>query len=242
MKFLSVLSLNTYYQVLIFLRLKQAVFFTFFFPIFLYVVFNSLWGDSAADYSFYLLTGVIAMLVASDSFFAISPVIKQFYSTGFIKYVKKMPIHVIVHFMSLIFSRLLVITLEIICLLLLGVLFFQVEIDMINVLNIFLGSSIGLFVFAFMGLSLNFADIKSNGSGKNIVNIIYFSMLFTSDTFYPTKMLKPSIGYVADWLPLNHVLYIMRGDGDLNLVILMSWLLLSMIVFSWLFSKSTITR
>ncbi len=241
MHFIKILGLSTFYQVVIFTRLKQAVFFSVFFPIFLYVVFNSLWGNTGSEYSFYLLTGVITMLIASDGFFAIGPVIKQFYANGFIKYVKKMPIHIVVHFLSLVLSRFILIIIEIFFLILIGVLFFGVEIDAYGVLRILWGGLIGLSIFSFLGLSLSFLDLKSGGE-RSLTSILYFSMLFTSEAFYPAKMLNSVIGTIGDYLPFNGLLHIMRMDESPNWFVIAFWVFVPMMIFIILFNRSKVAR
>ena len=241
MKFIKTLGLSTYYQMLIFTRLKQAVFFTLFFPIFLYIVFNSLWGQTDEAYAFYLLTGVISMLIASDGFFAIGPVVKQFYASGFIKYVKKMPVNIIMHFLALILSRFAILALEILILILLGTLLFGVTTDIQGIGLVLVGTMAGLTIFSFLGLSLSFLDLKSSGE-KSITSILYFVMLFTSEAFYPTKMLNPIIGTLGDYLPMNTILSIMRPEVETNWILLAVWMIIPAIAFILLFNRSKVTR
>ena len=56
---IKILSQSIYYQFLIFLRIKQAVFFTVAFPIFLFVIFGSIWGQQHDEYVSFLLSGII---------------------------------------------------------------------------------------------------------------------------------------------------------------------------------------
>lgn len=241
MNFIKTLGLSTYYQMLIFTRLKQAVFFTLFFPIFLYVVFNALWGQTDESYAFYLLTGVISMLIASDGFFAIGPVVKQFYASGFIKYVKKMPVSVLTHFLALVLSRFAILAIEILFLVLLGTILFHVPMTAGGLLNILFGAIVGLSIFAFLGLSLSFLDLKSSGE-KSITSILYFVMLFTSEAFYPSKMLNPMIGKIGDFLPMNGILSIMRPEVEQNWIVLLLWIIIPLVAFIVLFNRSKISR
>ena len=107
MNMLRILFSSIYYQTLIFLRIKIAVFFTFIFPIILFVVFGNLWGGNGSEYFAFLLSGIIGMTVASDGLNAIGPVIKDYYSSGLLKYLRKLPFNIILHFLGLIISRVL---------------------------------------------------------------------------------------------------------------------------------------
>ncbi|MEO0732697.1 MAG: ABC transporter permease, partial [Bacteroidota bacterium] len=98
------LTTSAYYQGLIFLRLKQAMFFTLVFPAFLFVVFGFIWGTPGDTYYYtFLLTGVACATALSDGLFAIGPVVREFYNNGFIRYVRQLPLpggHVIGLFLS----------------------------------------------------------------------------------------------------------------------------------------------
>ena len=81
---IKILGQSTYYQFLMFLRIKQAVFFSLVFPVFLFFIFGNLWGTADKDYISLLLSGIIGMTVASDGLFAVGPVVKEYYSSGLI--------------------------------------------------------------------------------------------------------------------------------------------------------------
>ena len=85
---MKVLIASIYYQLLSSMRIKQAVFFTVIFPAFIFLIFSSIWGINNKEYCVFLLTGICAMTIASDGLFAIGGVIKQYYTSGVMKFIK----------------------------------------------------------------------------------------------------------------------------------------------------------
>ncbi len=235
----KILVKSTYYQFLIYIRMKQAVFFSLAFPVFLLIIFGKFWGADSPEYIYFLMTGVIGMTIASDGMFAIGPVIKEYYENGLIKYMRKMPFNILWHFMGLILSRIisLFITVFVVCLA--AHFIFDLSISLNQILYLIYGVFIGLFVFSFLGLMISFTGI-SNMSDKGLTNIVYFGILFTSNAFYPVYEFNKSISDVGDLLTLNPILDILRhGEFHYSLIF---WILIPPVIFSFLFKKVKFTR
>ena len=205
---LRILTQSVYYQLLIFLRIKQAVFFTVAFPTFLFIIFGSIWGTKQEDYVSFLLSGIIGMTIASDGLFAIGPVIKEYYSNGLIKYLRKLPFNILLHFVGLIISRVISLILIVIMLCLTAYLMFNYRVTFSELISFIVGVFIGLFVFSFLGLVITFSGIKQ-GADKGIINFIYFIILFTSNAFYPVGEFNKLIGFIGNILPLNSIISIL---------------------------------
>lgn len=236
---IKILYQSIYYQFLIFLRIKQAVFFTIAFPIFLFVIFGSIWGAQHDGYVSFLLSGIISMTIASDGLFAIGPVVKEYYSNGLIKYLRKLPFNILLHFMGLIISRIISLLFIVVLLCITAFLMFGYMVTSLEILNFIIGVFVGLFVFSFLGLVVTFSGIKQ-GADKGIINFIYFVILFTSNAFYPVGEFNKLIGYIGNILPLNHILSILRGDGVNYLLGI--WALIPMLMFVYLFKKAKFKR
>lgn len=236
---LRILTQSVYYQLLIFFRIKQAVFFTVAFPIFLFVIFGSIWGTKQDDYVSFLLSGIIGMTIASDGLFAIGPVIKEYYSNGLIKYLRKLPFNILLHFVGLIISRVISLILIVIMLCLTAYLMFSYRVTFSELNNFIVGVFIGLFVFSFLGLVITFSGIKQ-GADKGIINFIYFIILFTSNAFYPVGEFNKIIGFIGNILPLNSILSILRGDN--MSFILLFWIIIPMTLFFFLFKNVKFNR
>tara|TARA_B100000768_G_C11283481_1_gene380254 strand:+ start:2300 stop:3013 length:714 start_codon:yes stop_codon:yes gene_type:complete len=236
---IKILAQSICYQLLIFIRIKQAVFFTIVFPIFLFVIFGSIWGADDDDYVSFLLSGIIGMTIASDGLFAIGPVIRDYYSNGLIKYLRKLPFNILLHFMGLVFSRVISLIFIVFFLCITAYLMFGYTVTSLEIVNFIIGVFVGLLVFSFLGLVITFSGIKQVAD-KGIINFIYFTILFTSNAFYPVGLFNKFIGDIGDILPLNHILSMLRGEGIVYL--LGFWIVLPMILFVFLFKNIKFDR
>lgn len=236
---IKILGQSTYYQFLMFLRIKQAVFFSLIFPLFLFLVFGSLWGTDNPDYIPFILSGIIGMTIASDGLFAIGPVVKEYYASGLIKYLRKLPFNILWHFTGLILSRIISLVFIISLLCLLARFIFDYTVTSTQVVNLVLGTFIGLFLFSFMGLVVTFSGIKHNTS-TGLINLVYFVMLFTSKAFYTIGDYNSIINLIGNILPLNAILNILRGEGFHASIL--AWLLFSMAIFYYLFNRIKFSR
>jgi ABC-type multidrug transport system permease subunit len=236
---IRVLNHSIYYHLLNFLRVKQAVFFTLAFPLFLFIVFGNIWGLNSKEYISMLFTGVLGMTIASDGLFAIGPVVKEYYASGMIKYLRRLPIHVLTYFFGLIISRILSLLVVLVLLCGISVLLFDYVPQLHQIFNMAIGIVIGLIVFSFIGLCLSFSGIK-HGAEKGLTNFVFFGVLFTSNAFYPVEMLNNFVGKIGNALPMNPVLRLLRGE-DLQWYYVL-WLVVPLFVFTFLFRKVKFNR
>lgn len=236
---IKILAQSIYYQLLIFIRIKQAVFFTIAFPIFLFLIFGSIWGAENDDYVSFLLSGIIGMTIASDGLFSIGPIIKDYYSNGLIKYLRKLPFNILLHFMGLVISRVISLIFIVFLLCIAAYLMFGYTVTSLEIINFIIGVFVGLLVFSFLGLVITFSGIKQVAD-KGIINFIYFTILFTSNAFYPVGEFNKFIAHIGNTLPLNQTLSILRGEG-IN-YLLGVWIVLAMILFVFLFKNVKFNR
>lgn len=235
----KILCHSVYFHLINYLRIKQAVFFSIAFPIFLFLVFGSIWGINQEEYVTSLFTGVMGMTIASDGLFAIGPVIKEYYASGLIKYLRKLPMNILSYFIGLIISRIISLFVVLILLSIVSKFVFNYSPSPEQIMNILAGIIVGLFLFAFLGLTISFSGIK-NGSEKGLINFVFFGILFTSDSFYPVGQFNSMVGAIGDALPLNPILHLLRGEEKNLLVIL--WLIIPIILFSLLFRRVKFAR
>lgn len=234
-----ILAKSIKYQLLIYIRIKQAVFFSIAFPVFLVIIFGNIWGANEG-YIPFLLSGIIGMTIASDGLFAVGPVIKEYYANGLIKYFRKLPFNILLHFAGLIISRIMSLIFTILILCIITYLVFGYRVSIKEFLYYIMGAIVGLTVFSFIGLSLSFSGIKG-GADKGLSNLIYFIILFTSVAFYPVKSFNKVIGMIGDYLPLNPILSILRNE-EANYIILLFWLIFPIIIFYIIFYKIKFSR
>lgn len=217
-----------YYRIVEYLHVKQAVFYSVIFPIFLFVIMTSLWGKVNLNYPNFMLTGVIAMTIASEGIFSIGQSTKRFYMTGMIKYIRKMPFSVLFYMMSIVIAKIINLIFIIALMYAVGMIFFNCSLTLTDVYNILSGLLIGLVMFSFIGLVLYFINIRLD-SEKSIVNIAYLLLIFVSDVFYSVGDINGIIKTIGNFLPLNSILNIIRhGVYDWSLV---PWTIIPMAVF-----------
>ena len=233
MKLVKTFLYSTYLDFLSFLRIRIAVFFSVLFPIMLFIIFSSIWGTQNSNYVFFILTGVIALMTISEGLFSVGPVIRDYYSSGMIKYIKQFPLDISFFFLTFTVSRLLFFQFIILLLVLTSLFFFD-----INVFNrytdILMGSVLGFFLFSFLGLCVSFFNKAS--SGRTLTNIVYFVLIFISDLFYSVSFEGSVIKKVNSFLPVNDIVYLMRGK-EYRLYIIIIWIAGLMILFRFLFKN-----
>ncbi len=236
---IKILYTSIFYQLLMFLRIKQGVFFTIVFPIFLLIIFGKIWGNENPEYVAMLLAGVIAMTIASDGIYAIGPTLKSYYAQGLIKYLKKLPFNQLIHFIGLILSRVLVLACMIPILCLTAFLTFGYQATINSMLNYLAGLLVGLFIFSFIGLCFNFSNIKKE-IDKGLSSLFYYLVLFTSDAFYPASYFNETVGMIGDILPLNPILDLLKGNGFS--ISLFPWLAIPPVLFIFFFKRVQFDR
>src|SRR5680860_199001 len=91
MKWVNSFFYGAYLDIVAFFREKIAVFFSLLFPILLFIVFTNIWGQND-EYIIFLLTGIICMMSISEGLFSVGPVVKDYFSSGMIKYLKFLPV------------------------------------------------------------------------------------------------------------------------------------------------------
>lgn len=232
--------LLTYMEILSHLRVKEAFFFGFVFPVFLYILFGNIWGSEAnKNYYSFLLTGVISMTIASDSIFGIGPVMRTYKTNNIIKFLKNLPVGIIYYFIGFFISRIVLMVLAIFLLILIGILVFGVSLSFHDLGRIILGIILGISMFAFLSLNLSFFAKAERGRG--ILSFVFFIMLFLSGAFYPVEALPRMMGIISNFLPLTHLTLFLRGE-QIYFWVILGWILVMGFVFYWLFNKLSVKR
>lgn len=231
--------ISVYYQLLTFVRIKKALFFTFVFPVFIYVVFTLIWGAEEPAYARFLLTGVIVMTVLSDALFSVGNVLMEYYQNGLIKFFKVIPYAFMKHIWALLVSRLVLILFSALLTIVTGVCFFHVRLSALALGFLAAGMVCGFVLFSFLGLLLALLA-KDRSTDVSITNFVFFVMLFLSDTFYPLSELNPQLGRWVTWLPVSPVLAISRGEMAFGSV--MIWIVLLAVLFGIVWKMKKLER
>jgi len=234
------LATSAWYQTVVFVRLRQAMFFTIVFPAFLFLVFGFIFGTPGdTEYFLFLMTGVAGSTALSDGLFAVGPVVRQFYNNGFIGYVRQMP-HPSAHVGGLFLSRYLVLFIVVLLLMVIGLLFFGATPTPAATLRLLMAMALGFTAFSIIGLAISFVGDRMD-NGKGFGNVLYFIVIFTSPAFYPIDLINPSVARIGDFLPLTPILDFARNQ-DVNWWPLAIWVAVCIPVYLYSLKTRQIKR
>ena len=229
---------NTYLDSMAFIRVKIALFFSFVFPLMLFIIFCTIWGTANNSYIEFLLPGMIVLMAISEGLFSIGPVIKDYYSSGMIKLIKYLPVDVSMFFISFICSRLLFFLLSVALLLVSAKVFFDYN-AMVIYPRLLMGSVLSLLTFSLLGLCISFLGKKDNN--RTLSNFVFFILIFIGNLFYATAVESAVFRFFQNFLPTNHLVALMRGEAY-NIVIIFGWLVFLAVLFRLLFIKIRYSR
>jgi ABC-2 type transport system permease protein len=201
----------------LFWRSREAAVFGFVFPLLLYALLGSVYGDEinnipAEDV---LLAGLLGYGAANIAFgaLAITLVIRR--EAGTLKRLRATPLPPGTYLVAVVLSTLVVFALEAVALLALGGFAFGASMP---------GNSLGfagvvvLGVVSFAGLGFAAASLIRSAEGVSAaVNVVILPMAFLSGSFGPTSDFPAVLQAIADVLPLTYFLDVAYGvylDGE----------------------------
>jgi ABC-2 type transport system permease protein len=192
-------------------RSREAAFFTFLFPILLYVLVSAFYtgtidGQPAGRV---LLAGLLGYGAATTTFAGIAIFLVIRRENGILKRLRATPLPPSVYIAAILASTLLVFALEAVAMVVLARLAYHVGIpDRLGSLAVSL--LLGAAAFTALGIALT-AAIRSAEGASAIVNIIVLPMAFLSGAFGPTKHYPEVLRDIADALPLTYLIRLVRG-------------------------------
>jgi len=200
-----------------FWRSREAAVFIFVFPLLLYALLGSVYGDDidgvpAVDV---LLAGLFGYGAANTAFggLAIALVVRR--EAGVLKRIRATPLPPGTYLMAVLLSTLVNFALQAVGLLVLGGLVFDASMPA-NWLG-FAGAVV-LGVASFAGMGLAAASLIRSAEGVSaVVNVVILPMAFLSGSFGPTQDFPAFLQAIADVLPLTYFIDIVNGvylDGD----------------------------
>jgi len=234
------------FEQMTFWRSREAAVFIFVFPLLLYALLGSVYGDEidgipAEDV---LLVGLFGYGAATTAFggLAITLVIRR--EAGLLKRLRATPLSPPVYLLAVVLSTLTTFALQSIALLALGGLGFGASMPR-NWLGF--AGAIVLGVASFAGLGFGAASLIRSAEGVSaVVNVVILPMAFLSGSFGPTADFPAALQAIADVLPLTYFLDIVYGvylGGDSlfadpkALAIVVAWGLAGLVValrrFGW---------
>ena len=205
------------YEQKIFWRSREAAVFIFIFPLLLYALLGSVYGDEidgvpAVDI---LLAGLFGYGAANTAFagLAIALVVRR--EAGVLKRLRATPLPPATYLAAVLLSTLVTFALQSVSLLALGGLAFDASMPK-NWLGF--AGAIVLGVACFAGMGLAAASLIRSAEGVSaVVNVVVLPMAFLSGAFGPTRDFPAVLQAIADVLPLTYFIDIVDGvylDGD----------------------------
>lgn len=208
---MKAILVGTYFQILNFLRVKKAFFFSFVFPIFLYLIFTFVWGNHSITYAKFILSGIVAITIASNAMMALGKVIVEYNKNGLTRILKSIPRAYAVQIFALILSRAVLLSFSFLFLLLIAYLVSGVALSTSEILNYEVGIFVGILVFTLIGQII--ADVlEDNHSENSISNGIFYIIIFVSDCFYPVTEMNPFLKTLVAFNPITPILHLIRGE------------------------------
>jgi ABC-2 type transport system permease protein len=201
----------------IFWRSREAAVFIFVFPLLLYALLGTVYGDDidgvpAVDV---LLAGLFGYGAANTAFAGLAIILVTRREAGVLKRLRATPLAPTTYLAAVLLSTLVTFALQAVSLLLLGGLAFDASMPE-NPLGF--AGAIVLGVACFAGLGVGAASLIRSAEGVSaVVNVVVLPMAFLSGSFGPTQEFPAALQAIADVLPLTYFLRIVDGvylEGD----------------------------
>ena len=194
------------YELLLYVRSRELAFFTFMFPIILFLLLGSVYeendeinGYRGADY---LLTGVIGYGVAATAFGGLAIILVIRRETGVLKRLRATPLPATAYVSAVLATTLIFFLVEAIALVAIGMALFGAEFPK-NVVSLILALLLGGGAFAALGVGMACVIRRAEGASA-VINAIYLPISFLSGTFFSQRAFPEFLQKIADVLPLTY--------------------------------------
>lgn len=194
-------------------RSRELAFFTFIFPIVIFVLLGSVYGDDPIEEegvtgSEYLLAGLLGYGVAATAFAGLAILIVIRRESGVLKRLRGTPLPAWAWVTGTLGSTVVVYFVEAVALIVVGRLMFDVPFPEQPV-SVGLGLLLGALAFAALGVALT-TVIRSAEGASAVISAIYLPMAFLAGSFWTTEAYPPVLEAIANVLPLTYFIDLMR--------------------------------
>jgi ABC-2 type transport system permease protein len=228
-------------------RNRSTAFFTFLLPLIFLAVFAVVGRDRVVNghpYADVFIPGMLGLGIVVTTFAGLAITLTIRRERGMLKRVRGTPLPPATYMGALVASNALVLAVETVLVLLVGSTVLEVDLpsrwpELIGL--VILGAA----CFAVMGVAVSPLVPTAEGSSA-VVNAIYLPMLLLSGAFFPVSELPRFLEWLAEALPLTHLLDAMRsvlqdgglsGDDLAGLLVPLAWALVALVVaartFRW---------
>ena len=181
--------IQTRYQLLTFLRIPVAVFFTVGLPLIMLVLFNALFGDATIEtedgtwtLSQFYTGGLAAFTAVSATFTNLANMVPMRRDEGVLKRWRGTPLPTWIYLAGFIASAVIIAFVGVVFMLTLGVVAYDLDIDPAKMPAAFVTFLVGVASFAALGMALA-SVVKSASSASAAANAIILPLAFVSSIF-----------------------------------------------------------
>jgi ABC-2 type transport system permease protein len=197
----------------LFWRSRELAFFTFLFPILLFILLGSVYGNDRLKGEHvtgkeYLLAGILGYGVVATAFAGLAIVLVIRRENGILKRLRATPLPAPTYVLGVLGSTVFVYALEAIALILLARYLFHVAFPD-RIASLVLTLLLGALAFAALGIALT-GLIRSAEGSSAAVNAIYLPMAFLSGAFWSPHSYPHVLRVIAAVLPLTYFIRLVR--------------------------------
>jgi ABC-2 type transport system permease protein len=194
-------------------RSHELAFFTFIFPLLIYILLGSVYGDDPIESegvtgSEYLLAGILGYGVAATAFAGLAIIVVLRRESGVLKRLRGTPLPGWAYVGAVLASTTIVFTIEVVALLVLANVMFDVPYPD-RWLSLALAVLLGVVAFAALGVALT-TVIRSAEGASAVVNAVYLPMAFLAGSFWTPQAYPPVLEAIANLLPLTYYIQLMQ--------------------------------
>jgi len=194
-------------------RSHELAFFTFIFPLLIYILLGSVYGDDPIESegvtgSEYLLAGILGYGVAATAFAGLAIIVVLRRESGVLKRLRGTPLPGWAYVGAVLASTIIVFTIEVVALLVLANVMFDVPYPD-RWLSLALAVLLGVVAFAALGVALT-TVIRSAEGASAVVNAVYLPMAFLAGSFWTPQAYPPVLEAIANLLPLTYYIQLMQ--------------------------------
>ena len=216
-------------------RSHELAFFTFIFPLLIYILLGSVYGDDPIESegvtgSQYLLAGILGYGVAATAFAGLAIIVVLRRESGVLKRLRGTPLPGWAYVGAVLASTTIVFTIEVVALLVLANVMFDVPYPD-RWLSLALAVLLGVVAFAALGVALT-TVIRSAEGASAVVNAVYLPMAFLAGSFWTPQAYPPVLEAIANLLPLTYYIELMQDIVLQNEQIWADWTNVS-VVAAW---------
>ena len=194
-------------------RSHELAFFTFIFPLLIYILLGSVYGDDPIETegvtgSEYLLAGILGYGVAATAFAGLAIIVVLRRESGVLKRLRGTPLPGWAYVGAELASTTIVFTIEVVALLVLANVMFDVPYPD-RWLSLALAVLLGVVAFAALGVALT-TVIRSAEGASAVVNAVYLPMAFLAGSFWTPQAYPAVLEAIANLLPLTYYIQLMK--------------------------------